>query len=735
MLSALFTRQVAREYLATTNLGKFEQELLANYTFTVVKRHHGKLLDFEDELYALGNQEEKRAELAQQIEVFAEEETEEIIRSFAQTLGLSYCLEDFKEYIRSEQYTDELEDFYEDEFGTRYGTWQQLPDEVRMDYFFVHQFMFGSLLLADKTEVILDEERHKQRPNLGNDLVETFRKKKGFDQPVSRINQLKNQAYTQALEGLRQRFSPDQHIYSITLPTGLGKTITSFAVALEIKQMLGQQHRLVVTIPFTSIIDQNFEVYRDILNNESSRVLLKHHHLAEPAYKEIEDDESYRPLDVNKSQFLIETWQSEVVVTTFVQLLNSIYSNHKALVMKLPNLANAIIILDEIQTIPYAYWQLINRSFKAIGRLFNCYFVLMSATQPLIFAPEEEIIELVPDYAQYFRHFNRTRLINRCQMPVSMDDFGQTVAQYLQTHPKRDVLVILNTKKLSKQCFEQLRQLANEANDDLYYLSTLITPYERKQIIRKIKTPAHKRKVVVSTQLIEAGVDISVDTVFRALAPLDAIIQAAGRANRYNEKTIQGEVYLYEIEEMRQATSLIYGQELLQKTRNVLRNIQQIEECHYLSLIEAYFVEVRTQSEVIEQPYLEAIHMLQFEQVGAFSLIEEREGASVFVMINDEAQEAWAKYAEIYNDDSLKKYEQKRAFAQIKTVFYDYVINIHPQHAPEDIDKALHFYVVDPATHSEYYTYKPRQQAQNTGYQIIDASAKKTTNPSLTQNY
>jgi len=140
------------------------------------------------------------------------------------------------------------------------------------------------------------------------------------------------------------------------------------------------------------------------LATNDTNVLLKNHHLTEPTYKQ--NDEERSP---DKSQSVIETWQSEVVVTTFVQLLDSIFSNDKSLLMKLPNLANSIIILDEIQTVSYEHWQLIKNTFEVLGEMYHCYFILMSATQPLIFLPEKEIIEIVPNYEEYFKFFNRTR--------------------------------------------------------------------------------------------------------------------------------------------------------------------------------------------------------------------------------------------------------------------------------------------------------------------------------------
>src|SRR5205085_6708092 len=119
---------------------------------------------------------------------------------------------------------------------------------------------------------------------------------------------------------------------------------------------------------------------------------------------------------------------------TFVQLLNSIFSNDKSLLMKLPNLANSIVILDEVQTVPYEYWQLIKNTFDVLGKSYNCYFILMSATQPLMFLPGKEITEIAPDYERYFGYFNRTKLINRTMNAISFAEFIDEVSAYLKNN-------------------------------------------------------------------------------------------------------------------------------------------------------------------------------------------------------------------------------------------------------------------------------------------------------------
>ncbi len=438
--------------------------------------------------------------------------------------------------------------------------------------------------------------------------------------------------------------------------------------------------------------------------------------MAEPSYKEGEDE-----FDAQKSQFLIETWQSEIVVTTFVQLLETIFTNDKAKLLKLPNLMNAIIILDEVQQINYKLWPLIRQAFTTLGEKYNCYFLLMSATQPLIFEPGKEITEVVPNYERYFKFFNRTKLINRTENSVSFDEFTEDVMNYLDDYPDRDILIILNTKQKTRELFEALVATHSDDNE-IYYLSTLITPYERKKIIKLIKSKdGKKRRIVVSTQLVEAGVDISVQTVFRAQAPLDSIIQAAGRANRYNEKSDPAEVYIYQIDELQKASSLIYGRDLLIKTSNVFKGTKSIEENDFLQLIQRYFVEVHRQSLNVTSEIQEAITKLKFETVGNFKLIDEQNSESVFLQLNPQAVELWENFVSIFSDDNLSKFEKKAAFAKIRAKFYDYVINVPVPYGQKEIDfdrakTSFHFYLSELEAPSSFYSYNKEDFTQNTGY-------------------
>lgn len=712
LISALLALKISQKFLEKIGIDSFNKNLLSTFIFTSIKRHHGYLKNYDDELFDL---ETKADELIEQVNNIDIKSADELISEMLSTLNISYNFNIFKRYINSKDFIHELQNFYIENFTL--GDYSKLTANTKISYFYFHQLLYSVLLLSDKTDVILSELKIN-KTSIDSTLIELFRIKNNFHTATNKINELKNKAYNDSLKSVEQKVVSSQHLYSLTLPTGLGKTITSFAIALKMQNKLKLNGNIVITIPFTSIIDQNYEVYNDILQNPNSDVLLKHHHLSEPLYKYKEEE-----IDTAKSNFLIETWNSNVIVTTFVQLLETFYTNNKSMLLKLPNLFNSIIILDEIQNIDYKYWELINYTFKEIGKRYNCYFILMSATQPLIFEPEKEIIELTPDYKTYYMFFNRTKIVNKLDTDISLENFSETVTEYVFENKGKDVLVVLNTKNSTRRSFEIIKEELSESDIELYYLTTFITPYERKQIIKNIKQKQNgKQLVIVSTQLIEAGVDISVDTVFREIAPLDSIIQSAGRANRYSEKNSVSEIFLYSIEDTKRATSLIYGSDLILKTKNIFSNITEINENNYLQLINSYFKEVKLQTENITSETLTAIEELKFKDLGKFQLIEQRKTESVFIQLNKNAENVWNKYVEIYSDDSLNQFEKKLKFSKIKSQFYDFVINVPvPFNSNNgtiafDSEKEFGFYVSKLNEPSQFYDYSANKYSDNTGY-------------------
>ncbi len=713
LLSALFVYFSVTKFLERFSIPPAIKQLLATFCFTAVKRHHGKLNNLSNELFF----EENQSLLEEQISSIAPYSIEPIITQFLKKYKIEIGWDKFFEFVYKKEYYDVFDDFSFDYLDDAY---MLLPVSTRTSLFYVHQLIYSSLLFSDKNEVII---KHKTYPFQVIDIlnkIKKYRIKNGFNHPDNKINKLKNQAFFESQAQLEKVFTKENHIYSVTLPTGIGKTITAFNLADKIRKLSGNNNSsIIITIPFTSIIDQNFEVYRNILGTDNSEIILKHHHLADPVYKMGEDIASY-----DESKFLIETWQSNVVVTTFVQLLETLFSCDKTKLMKLIHLSGSVILLDEIQTIPYPLWETIREGFKILGKRFNIYFILISATQPLIFEPKKEITELVPDYESYFKYFNRTKLIVNKEK-VSFEIFKSIVSDYIVNNRSKDTLIILNTKKAAKELFQELREIVDININELYFLTTLITPFERKQIIKRIKKESNKRKVIVSTQLVEAGVDISLDTVFRQLAPLDSVIQSAGRANRYSEKENMSEVYLYDIVDLRKTSNLIYGVDLLIKTENVLSKYETINESNYLELINRYFIEVRKQSDNTSNELLQAMRQLNFSDVN-LKLIQEIKTESVFIQLNKKAKRIWEQYVSIYSDENTKTWLKEEKFSKIKSEFYDFVINVpvpfNRTNIIFDSEKEFGFYVSKFDSPSINYNYSSSDFTQNTGY--IDSEHK-----------
>lgn len=707
LISAVFVYFVVEKYLKSQNIGLELSELLSVFTFSAVKRHHGRLANLRDEILI---DEQEQNLLSEIILAIDTKKVQEIIDSLLENFNLNIDWLDFVDFIQNKKYNDVFDDFSFDVLDESYN---DVDSETRITLYYAHQLIYSALLFADKNDVILDKEISGIEQVDVLQKIADYRAVKNFNNPKSEIDKLKNEAFFTSLEELENVFDKEQHIYSVTLPTGLGKTITAYNLADKMRKLAGfESSKIIINIPFTSIIDQNFEVYSEILQSKNTDTLLKHHHLAEPSYKKDENISDYY-----QSKFLIETWQSDTIVTTFVQLLETLLSCDKAKLMKFSHLANSVILLDEIQTIPYKLWETIRETFKILGKKLNIYFILISATQPLIFTPGKDIVELIPNHRKYFQFFNRTKLLIKGK--ISFEDFKKTLNQYISKNSKKDILVIVNTKKAAQKIFEFVRENIDKKGKEIYFLSTLITPFERKEIIKRILQKSHNQKIIVSTQLVEAGVDISVNTVFRELSPIDSIIQAAGRANRYFTNSEISEVFIYEIEEYRKASNFVYGNDLLIKTENVLKGFHEVEEQDYIKLIEKYFIEVRKQSDNTSQPYLNAIKNLDFGEVD-FELIEKKKTESVYVQLNTKAKEIWGKYVQIIKNEELKPWERNEEFSHIKTEFYDFVINVPVKwdraNIVFDSEKKYNFYVSELENPSKNYSYSKDDYSQNTGY-------------------
>ncbi|MBL0716893.1 MAG: CRISPR-associated helicase Cas3' [Desulfosarcina sp.] len=322
-----------------------------------------------------------------------------------------------------------------------------------------------------------------------------------------------NQQREHVLEDCLQAAALDSGLFSLTVPTGGGKTLASLAFALNHAKKQ-KKRRVVYVIPFTSIIEQNAKVFRYMLGDDA---VLEHHCNFLP------DDSDW------KTRLATENWDAPVVVTTNVQFFNSFYSNKPGKCRKLHNVANSIIIFDEVQAIPVEKLQPCLEVIKELSLNYGVTSVLCTATQPAIEFSEKfksglkHVREIIHDVPALFSALKRTEEVFVGKLNV------QEVATRLLAHEQ--VLCIVNTRQQALDIFNALPE-----SDSNIHLSALMHPAHRTEKLDTIRVrliPANKMPCrVVSTQVIEAGVDIDFPCVFRTTAGIDSIAQAAGRCNR-----------------------------------------------------------------------------------------------------------------------------------------------------------------------------------------------------------
>lgn len=350
------------------------------------------------------------------------------------------------------------------------------------------------------------------------------------------VNQLRRQISEECL----QFSTHEKGVYQLTVPTGGGKTLASLRFAINHAAYHGMD-RIIYVIPYTSIIDQNADTVRGILENKDEtganldQVVLEHHSNLTP------DEESHR------QNLLAQNWDAPVVFTTQVQFLEALFGYGTSGARRMHQLANSVIIFDEIQTLPVRCIHLFNLAVRFLVQACGSTVILCTATQPLLdrVVPSQRAIPISPahkiisDEQDVFRRLKRVEVLDRTRPGGWHDgEIANLVQSALSEHG--NLLVVVNTKPEASRLFAAL---ADRNQSWLYHLSTHMCPAHRRNVLAEVKNRLQLEQPVVciSTQLIEAGVDIDFNCVIRYLAGLDSIAQAAGRCNR-NGKRQMGQV-------------------------------------------------------------------------------------------------------------------------------------------------------------------------------------------------
>lgn len=401
-----------------------------------------------------------------------------------------------------------------------------VKDRAGLQFSLFIRMLYSCLVDADflDTEAFVDAAKHQSRggyrplkelaPPFFTKLEELKSKA-----PVSEVNHQRELILQQCLKAAEW----EPGLFSLTVPTGGGKTLSSMAFALRHALKHGLS-RVIYVIPFTSIIEQNAAVFRSMIGADA---VLEHHSNFEPAAED------------HRSRLAAENWDAPIIVTTNVQFFESLFANRSSCCRKLHNIAGSVVILDEVQTLPAPYLLPCLEVLRELAATYRTSVVLCSATQPAVAHRNDfprgltgvrEIVESPQALANILRRTTVTVLpqIGDAELAERCVGFKQ-------------VLCIVSTRRHARELYGVMKQAG-----DVYHLSALMCPGHRSEVLneirRKLKEGASVR--VVSTQLIEAGVDIDFPVVFRSLAGIDSIAQAAGRCNR--EGRLQtGHVYVF----------------------------------------------------------------------------------------------------------------------------------------------------------------------------------------------
>jgi len=364
-----------------------------------------------------------------------------------------------------------------------------------------------------------------------------------FNGKDGEVNRIRHEVYRHCLAAASQA----QGFFRLTVPTGGGKTRSSMAFALR-HALAHNLRRVVVAIPYTSIIDQTAEVYRDIFRKDT---VLEHHSqvdwLQAFTFQERKNPQAVEPraeLDETRwSSLASENWDASIVVTTTVQLFESLFSNRPSACRKLHNLARSVLILDEVQTLPPPLLEPILDALKELVASYRVTVVLCSATLPAFNEAEvgrsalQDAHEIVPEYPKHFELLRRVRYeLQKGDEPWTWQDVAERMRR------EERCMAVLNTKKDSLVLLEALD------DPNAVYLSTYLCGVHRRHVLAEVKERLKQKQPcrLVTTQVVEAGVDLDFPAVFRAMGPLDRIVQAAGRCNREGELPDMGRVTVFE---------------------------------------------------------------------------------------------------------------------------------------------------------------------------------------------
>lgn len=518
--------------------------VLLQIVLTLIAKHHGDLPDFGQLL---------------------SKEPHERLKSFLATnplLPASVYLSQKLGVTHAPFAVREQENFKRLIVFSKKDEWRQQA----LDYYLTAQGAFAALIEADKRDAGVGQDYyHLESANalcikeLAANLQQTWRNLDGKKEK-SHLDELRTALREEAVYALKQQLDNGQRIFTLTAPTGAGKTYTLLALAAEIQKHHPDQS-ILYALPFLSITEQVEGIASTLVSDVLPVNSKAHNEQMERLIDKLDcnpQPQDYREL--LKQDFTQQTFDHPLIITTFVQFFETLLSNRNATLLKLPNFSKRIFLIDEIQALPPRLYIFFAAWLEACCRRWDSYAILSTATMPKMDFILKDYVEetkkpekLFKDYLThlpqelsnpsfYFEQdvFNRYEI----KLPESFELNLETLAE-LVLNQEQSCLAIVNTIRDSRELFD----LLSEIQENVFLLNTHFTPEDRRKKIALVKQKLEQgRKVIlVSTQLIEAGVDIDFPVVFRDLCPLPSLIQSAGRCNRNKKLPHLGTVWFFHL--------------------------------------------------------------------------------------------------------------------------------------------------------------------------------------------
>jgi CRISPR-associated endonuclease/helicase Cas3 len=516
-------------------------------------------------------------------------------------------------------------------------------DKVAKSFFL--RLIFSCLIDADRldTERFADPKQYQLRQDRANavtlaQLWQTFEQKQtAFVNDPNKSDSVVNQVRAEVYQNCIVAAALKPGIFRLCVPTGGGKTRSGLAFALKHanhKNNIYKKDRIIFAVPYTSIIDQTVRVYRDEIFNEIGEVAILEHHSAieleremgktkeerERRNEQLENDEVFQE-QKTQAKLATQNWDAKLIVTTTIQLFESLLSHKTSKCRKLHNIVNSIIVLDEVQTLPLSLLSPIVAVLQELVDRYNVTVVLCTATQPALSGDmtyfknafkAETVHDIIPNKLA-IEHFQKLQRVNY-EIPQAgetwtwqqlVDDMEPESSSLVVLNTRRDALSVLNALGIeldNSDNFGSIEQRVAQSilSSGTLHLSTLLCGKHRQVVLAEVKRRLQTKEFcrLISTQVVEAGVDLDFPLVYRALGPLDRIVQAAGRCNRSGElkndlnELIKGRVVIFDPAEGSKPPAGEYSQ-AMKKARSILQDPNFTpERLHEPDIFQEYFEEL-----------------------------------------------------------------------------------------------------------------------------------------------